>query len=1217
MKIASPIKIAGLALLAPLSRTALLCSALLCGSATAQDDTIAADFFADITLDSPLPRQWLSGETIALRGQTQDIAADVVLFRFTSQADDEISFFINLESGRFERDIVFTHDQAASYVLDVFTFSGDDAPHHGRFEDFEVGLGEGPVSIPARFFSGLSLDAPLPSQLAAGQSLHLEGNLADRTLTQALLQFTPQNDGEPVRFFVAPQDGRLELTLFFSAIQTGTYTLDLFAGQQNESLDFIGGFAPFQILPADGPIDIPDDFFAGITLDRPLATAWREGQAFEVAGSLDDTGLTQVLLQFTPDNGGAAVQFFIEAQDGRFARTLVFGPGQASTYRLDVFAGVAGELLPFLGSFSPFDIAPADGPINIPADYFPGITLDAPLPTTLSTGAALGLNGTVTNPDHTQLMFRLISDRADTVRFLVNATQGRFGRQAVFDHNQDGIYTLEILAGPRNQGLSFVERFTPITIERGTGNIVLPVRFFDGTTLDRPLPTALRFGQTYAFEGTVLDNTVHVQLEIKKNNGEPRYILGGVRDGRLSLPLRLRPDEIGPLDLSLLTQESDGRFYGHGTFRIEGFDGPAPDLEVGVLALQILAGGPGRIPLKNSGDTALTLEVPELVGPFELVRAPDRLEAGETGVVRLLHLGDGTQGELTLRSDDPFQPVVKVALTAFEGTGFPPDLRRFEADTAGRLELEFDRRGDDYIIALYAAQISGLDTAAVYGYGPTPVAAKTATPTITPMISPPATSSAATAGDHLETYLRRHERHLALALRRAGYPVAKRAQIAYAVGDRRPLVFTEFGPVPQQSIETTVAAISSRAVAFVQNDLRPADFNVSTEQIQAFIDQFSLDYDQVVARFGPPSDVDGDNKVAFLFTHLVDEIEDVGGFYNAEVVLPINAGGTGDSIDLMFISPTRPADSYRSLLVHEFQHLVNFNQHVLVHRGVGEESWLNEGLSHLSEDLVSNPGDNGNLRRATAFLAAPSAVGLEGLASFDTAKRGAAYLFVRSLVDRLGDGVLSRLVQTDRFDRDNIEAATGESFQDLIALWAAQLYAVGTATDLHPRLSFSFAPLLRDLPDPTSSDDFSGSLRPRGLTYIRLQEAGPTLSLQTDPRGHFGAVLLPLFQVSTAIASDPSPLPTAFGLEPNHPNPFNSSTIIPFRLNQAGTVRLAVFSLMGQRIKTLVHRQLPAGPHHATWDGTDTDGKVVSSGVYLTRLEAGPRRAEGKVLLLK
>ena len=235
--------------------------------------------------------------------------------------------------------------------------------------------------------------------------------------------------------------------------------------------------------------------------------------------------------------------------------------------------------------------------------------------------------------------------------------------------------------------------------------------------------------------------------------------------------------------------------------------------------------------------------------------------------------------------------------------------------------------------------------------------------------------------------------------------------------------------------------------------------------------------------------------------------------------------------DLLWANPVIPEESYRSLLVHEFQHLINFNQHVLVRRGISEASWLNEGLSHLAEDLVVEP-PNDNYRLVREFLAEPGSVGLNP-GRITSAGRGAAYLFVRSLVDLLGEGVLLRLVQTDLRDRGNVEEATGESFADLMARWAAQLYISGTGQSGHPRFNYGLGALQtpegRGIPRPVSvtwrlGEEPPGlAIKPRGLQFLRVAGDGSgSLSLQTEPQARLGAVPLPAARAgaSAAMAAD-------------------------------------------------------------------------------------------------
>ncbi len=98
---------------------------------------------------------------------------------------------------------------------------------------------------------------------------------------------------------------------------------------------------------------------------------------------------------------------------------------------------------------------------------------------------------------------------------------------------------------------------------------------------------------------------------------------------------------------------------------------------------------------------------------------------------------------------------------------------------------------------------------------------------------------------------------------------------------------------------------------------------------------------------------------------------------------------------------------------------------------------------------------------------------------------------------------------------------------------------------------------------------------------------------------------------------DLRPLPDAYGLDRNAPNPFNPSTIIGYRLPEAGRVRLVIYSVLGQEVRVLVNEKMEAGFFATTWDGTDELGRRVASGVYLYRIQAGNFSATQRMLLLK
>jgi parallel beta-helix repeat protein len=92
-------------------------------------------------------------------------------------------------------------------------------------------------------------------------------------------------------------------------------------------------------------------------------------------------------------------------------------------------------------------------------------------------------------------------------------------------------------------------------------------------------------------------------------------------------------------------------------------------------------------------------------------------------------------------------------------------------------------------------------------------------------------------------------------------------------------------------------------------------------------------------------------------------------------------------------------------------------------------------------------------------------------------------------------------------------------------------------------------------------------------------------------------------QKGAAPSSSPRPLPTSFSLESNYPNPFNPSTQITYSLSKTGKVSLMIFDILGREIATLADGYQQPGQYTVTWNALKSGGNVVSSGVYLARLE--------------
>ncbi|KAA3613755.1 MAG: choice-of-anchor D domain-containing protein [Calditrichaeota bacterium] len=104
--------------------------------------------------------------------------------------------------------------------------------------------------------------------------------------------------------------------------------------------------------------------------------------------------------------------------------------------------------------------------------------------------------------------------------------------------------------------------------------------------------------------------------------------------------------------------------------------------------------------------------------------------------------------------------------------------------------------------------------------------------------------------------------------------------------------------------------------------------------------------------------------------------------------------------------------------------------------------------------------------------------------------------------------------------------------------------------------------------------------------------------------------------VVTAV-SNQDKIPKEYTLAQNHPNPFNPETSISFSLPIAGPVTIRIFDLLGKEILTLVDGQRNAGSHVVQWNGRNSRGVLVPSGVYVYRMVAGDFTASQKMLLLQ
>ena len=85
----------------------------------------------------------------------------------------------------------------------------------------------------------------------------------------------------------------------------------------------------------------------------------------------------------------------------------------------------------------------------------------------------------------------------------------------------------------------------------------------------------------------------------------------------------------------------------------------------------------------------------------------------------------------------------------------------------------------------------------------------------------------------------------------------------------------------------------------------------------------------------------------------------------------------------------------------------------------------------------------------------------------------------------------------------------------------------------------------------------------------------------------------------------------------NYPNPFNPTTTISYNMPTSGDVKLNVYNLRGQLVRSLVNEAKTVGNHKVVWDGKDDRGNIMASGIYFYRLETGKHSETRKMMLMK
>ena len=342
---------------------------------------------------------------------------------------------------------------------------------------------------------------------------------------------------------------------------------------------------------------------------------------------------------------------------------------------------------------------------------------------------------------------------------------------------------------------------------------------------------------------------------------------------------------------------------------------------------------------------------------------------------------------------------------------------------------------------------------------------------VPPAQAPPA--AAPTAAERFHDFLRRREEEFARIPKPLVQPPALVAAAgAIQPGDERDFRVCSIVTCSQPEDFATVTAVAryvgQHAAIYMDRASPDTMTTADLENIGKLFDEEI--YDVVSRAFGAESDVDANGHVLILMTPVVNgltpvtdcETSIVTGFFFAIDIDPAFKNDSRSNQGEVFYALTpdpsgtagcaQPVDRVRRLVPvtfsHELQHMISYNQHVLLRGGGSEVLWMNEGMSHLSEELTAlhfeAAGNQdlfsqfaiGNLYNGYLYLSSPVKYYVlfqEGTGTLQ--ERGGAWLFLRWIVDQFGPDIVRRLAETDSTGAANVAAATGEPFGRLVSQW--------------------------------------------------------------------------------------------------------------------------------------------------------------------------------------
>lgn len=280
------------------------------------------------------------------------------------------------------------------------------------------------------------------------------------------------------------------------------------------------------------------------------------------------------------------------------------------------------------------------------------------------------------------------------------------------------------------------------------------------------------------------------------------------------------------------------------------------------------------------------------------------------------------------------------------------------------------------------------------------------------------------------------------------------------------------------NIDASVRCVGNDVIVYV--DVETSPNNLDDGDITYLCDIYDNIAREEQDLLGDSSDVNGDGMVSVLMTPQINRLGSMGGgiitgyFWAGDLYERSSSNVVSNHREIIYTMVPDPAGIYGTVISkdfamenlltaifpHEFQHAISYNKHVFENGAPPEQNWLNEGLSHFSEDLFGYGMENPS--RYALFLESTATTGLVVGGQPDLMERGAAYLFVRYLYEQTSspEDFLRDIEDTSRIGVDNIEAAfNGPSgfskFHELMARWTVALAMTGKGISQDSRYTYN------------------------------------------------------------------------------------------------------------------------------------------------------------------